>query len=337
MVVVDIPKRGVYKMSFRLEGFEYKKKNGDIFFNLLGVTEENVNGVSYQVNGFYTNIKINTFRGFGDSIGNLLRRALMGSNSFIEGIAPVAVYLNGLKSPFDDRNTFLEQPTFKIINNITNLNINANENINLNSFTLSVKKVGNVFAGDLLVPNDIEVINKDLFICSSAKEVDLKICLGRGFGFQASIEHVFEPKLSNGFFAIDSNFRKVLSCSLKVEEKTVSNRTFDEVFLRVHSSISIKEKIYDIFDKVKNLLTIDRNEKEDKKNEKFSVDSEIELFSIITDPNSRLILGSLGLKSLGDLDEDKLNVLKNQLTKIQFSKLYEAYIKLNSQEKEILL
>lgn len=172
-------------------------------------------------------------RGFGTTIGNALRRVLLSS---LQGAAVTAIKIEGVDHEFSTIAGVREDVTEIILNIKT---------IALRSFTtdkkrLSLKATGpcTVTAGDIQTSAEIEVINKDLVLCTLDKGAELNIDLfvetGHGY-VPANQNRPEEAPL--GLIPIDSLYSPIRKVSYKVEDSRVGQRTdFDKLLLTVETN-----------------------------------------------------------------------------------------------------
>ena len=118
--------------------------------------------------------------GFGHTIGNTLRRILLGG---IEGSAVVAVSIEGVNNAFSTL-TGVMQDVMRILLNVKMLVI-KNESGEAGVITIETRKAGDLYAKDLVVDSHLKIINEDLLIATLAEDGYLKMKLyvesGRGY------------------------------------------------------------------------------------------------------------------------------------------------------------
>src|SRR6266545_3321289 len=128
-------------------------------------------------------------RGFGTTVGNSLRRALLSS---IEGAAVTAVKIEGVEHATDVILN-LKQVPFKL---------HGNE-----SKTLRISKdsAGEVTAADIEADADVEVLDPSVHIATVSEggslRVEMRLKRGRGY---VSADRNFDEDLSLGYIPIDS-------------------------------------------------------------------------------------------------------------------------------------
>ncbi|MBN1164787.1 MAG: DNA-directed RNA polymerase subunit alpha [Candidatus Krumholzibacteriota bacterium] len=175
-------------------------------------------------------------RGFGNTIGNALRRTLLSS---IQGAAVTAVKIDNVLHEFSSIKGVKEDVT-EIVLNLKQLILvmHCDEPKFLN---LDVKKTGEVTAGDFTEIADIEILNKDLVIATCTENVKLKmeILIGHGRGYVAAEDHILED-YGIGLIPMDSNFSPISKVNYSVKHTRVGQRTdYDSLSLEVFTNGSV--------------------------------------------------------------------------------------------------
>ena len=151
-------------------------------------------------------------RGFGITLGNSLRRILLGS---MPGAAPVGIRINGVQHEFTAIPGIKEDVT-DIILNIKGLAVKANaEDRNFKQLcTINKYTAGVVTAADISHSDDIEILNPDLEICTLEEGVglEMEIYIGVGRGYVGASENKDENQ-GVGYIPVDSIFTPVIAAS----------------------------------------------------------------------------------------------------------------------------
>jgi DNA-directed RNA polymerase subunit alpha len=179
-------------------------------------------------------------RGYGVTLGNILRRVLLSS---IEGAAVTSVKIEGAPHEFSTVEGVLEDIP-EIILNIKNLV--------LRSYSRAPKKIyikaegeKEVKAKDIITDETIEVINPDLHIAtitSKKAKLEIEMEIGRGRGFVCAEVNKREG-MPIGVIPIDSIFTPVKRVVFKVENTRVGKRTdYDKLILEIFTNASIEPK-----------------------------------------------------------------------------------------------
>jgi len=175
-------------------------------------------------------------RGFGLTLGNAVRRTLLSS---IQGAAVTAVRITGVLHELSNINGVIDDVT-DIILNLKQLVVVMHTD-NPKFLTLKVKKQGVITAADIDEDPDIQIINKDLVICTTSEdvEVEMQILVGHGRGYQIAESHELD-EYDIGLVPVDANFSPVRKVAYAVENTRVGQRTdYDRLVLDVSTDGSI--------------------------------------------------------------------------------------------------
>jgi DNA-directed RNA polymerase subunit alpha len=179
-------------------------------------------------------------RGYGITLGNLLRRVLLSS---IEGAAVTTVRIEGVPHEFSTLKGVLEDIP-EIILNI--------KNIVVRSYSKAPKKIyikssgqKEVKASDIITDENVEIVNPDLHLAtltSKDAKLEIEMEVGRGRGYvPAEMNKREEQPL--GVIPIDSIFTPVKKVNFKVENTRVGKRTdYDRLILEIWTNGSIEPK-----------------------------------------------------------------------------------------------
>ena len=155
-------------------------------------------------------------RGFGITLGNCLRRTLLGS---MPGAAAVAIRIDGIQHEFSSIPGVTEDVT-DIVLNIKNLAVKTSVLDEDFTTTLYLKKkgAGEVFASDIEINDQVEILNPDLKICTLDDDANLnmEIIIGRGRGYVVAQKNKNDED-PIGFIAIDSIFTPIKAVNYQVE------------------------------------------------------------------------------------------------------------------------
>lgn len=159
-------------------------------------------------------------RGWGDTLGNSLRRVMLSS---LQGAAVTAVKIDGALHEYATLKGVSEDVT-DIILSLKKLRIKliADEPQTL---TLNLKGKGVVKASDIDYNANVEILNPNLEIATINEDADSKITLyvADGVGYRSSDENkVGDSEV--GFIAVDSIFSPVKKVNYSVERARVAQR-----------------------------------------------------------------------------------------------------------------
>ncbi len=175
-------------------------------------------------------------RGFGITLGNCLRRTLLGA---MPGAAAIAIKIDGVQHEFSSLPGVTEDVT-DIVLNIKNLAVKTSvldEDFTTSLF-LHKKGVGEVFASDIEPNDQVEILNPDIKICTLDEnaEINMEIIIGRGRGYVPAQKNKKE-EYPIGTIAIDSIFTPVKAVNYNVESTRVGQSIdFDKLTLDVHTN-----------------------------------------------------------------------------------------------------
>lgn len=174
-------------------------------------------------------------RGYAHTLGNALRRILLSSMS---GFAPTEVTIAGVLHEYSAHDGVQED----VVDILLNLKGVVFKLHGRESVVLSLKKEGegNVYASDIDLPHDVEVVNPDHVICrlASGGKIEMEIKVEKGRGYQpvaARIGH--DDSRSIGTIQLDASFSPVLRVSFSVESARVEQRTdLDRLVLDIETN-----------------------------------------------------------------------------------------------------
>ena len=175
--------------------------------------------------------------GYGNTLGNSLRRVLLSS---IEGAAIVAFRLEGATHEFTTVPGVKEDVVDIMLNlKSIRLKVHTDQPVELR---LEKKGAGVVTAGDIKTTADVEVINPEQVIATiddpkKSVLIDLVVEAGRGY---RTIEDSSESRLHSDMIALDAMFSPVLRVRYKVDSTRVGQETnLDKLLLTVDTDGSL--------------------------------------------------------------------------------------------------
>lgn len=176
-------------------------------------------------------------RGFGLTLGNVLRRTLLSS---IQGAAVTAVRIKGVLHELSNIPGVMEDVTDVVLNLKQLVVVMHNDEPKF--VKLKVTKQGPITAADIEPDADIEIVNKDLVLCTAteAVEVEMDILIGHGRGYVAGETHDLGD-YDIGLIPLDSNFSPIRKVAYTVENTRVGQRTdYDRLILEVVTNGSVR-------------------------------------------------------------------------------------------------
>lgn len=178
--------------------------------------------------------------GYGNTLGNSLRRVLLSS---VEGAAVVAFRIEGANHEFTTVPGVKEDVVDIMLNmKSIRLRVHSDESIELR---LEKKGSGPVTAGDIQSNADVEIVNPDQIICNiddpkASVVIDLVVEAGRGY---QTIEVSSANRIHSDMIAVDAIFSPVLRVRYKVEGTRVGRETnLDKLLLTVETDGSLSPR-----------------------------------------------------------------------------------------------
>lgn len=175
-------------------------------------------------------------RGYGTTLGNSLRRILLSS---LPGSAITDIQIEGVLHEFSTVPGVVEDVA-AIILNIKKLALKL---IDVSEKTLEIDVVGPavVTAGSITESSDVEILNKDLYICTVADGGHLKMKLsaktGRGY---VRSEYNKRDDMPIGVLPIDSIYTPVSRVNYQVENTRIGQRNiYDKLTLDIWTDGSV--------------------------------------------------------------------------------------------------
>lgn len=169
-------------------------------------------------------------RGFGTTIGNALRRALLSS---IEGAAITAVRIEGVAHEFSPIPGVVEDAT-DIILNLKQIPFKMSGE-GAKTVRLKVDEAGEVLSGSIETDADVEVLDRNLHVATVSEggklSIEMRLKVGRGY---VSADRNFDEDLPLGYIPIDSVHSPVRKVNYNVEAARLGQMTdYDKLTLEV--------------------------------------------------------------------------------------------------------
>lgn len=173
-------------------------------------------------------------RGFGDTLGNSLRRVLLSS---LDGAAVEAIHIEGVQHEFQALAGVREDVT-DIVLNVKGLVFKANGLGDEATATVDIDGPAVVTGEDFFVPAEFDLINPEHVIATLEDGVHftMSMRIGTGRGYVPG-ESNARPDDSIGIIHVDSLFSPVRRCTKLVEPCRVGQRTdYDSLVLEVETN-----------------------------------------------------------------------------------------------------
>jgi DNA-directed RNA polymerase subunit alpha len=263
------------------------------------------------------------YRGYGNTIGNALRRILLSS---IPGAAIKAVRIDGVLNEFSTIEGVVESVD-SIVLNIKELVIKA-ETTGEKRMSLTVKGPKVITGADIVTDSEIEIINPEQVICeiTTDREVSMEFITDTGEGFITS-EEIDKKDWPVDFIAVDAIYTPIRKVSYKVEDTMVGRMTdYDKLILDIETdgSINIRDAVsyaaelltlhfqafLDLGNKMENLRTAE--EEEEEVSETVASDQEIlgmKIDELDLTVRSFNCLKKAGIEAVGELARLNMNDL----------------------------
>jgi DNA-directed RNA polymerase subunit alpha len=176
-------------------------------------------------------------RGYGQTLGNSLRRVLLSS---LQGAGIVAIRVDGVDHEFGTINNVKEEVS-EIILNLKEVYVKLNQKEDV-ILVLEKSGEGPVKAGDVQDNAAVTVLNPDHIICniSSGGSIRVEIKVARGKGYVTATDNKEEFDLPVGWIYLDTLFSPIHRVNYTVANARVGKRTdFDKLTLEVWTNSGI--------------------------------------------------------------------------------------------------
>jgi DNA-directed RNA polymerase subunit alpha len=180
------------------------------------------------------------YAGYGNTLGNSLRRVLLSS---IEGAAIVAFRIEGATHEFTTVEG-VKEDVVDIMLNLKNVHLKVHTDAPI-ELRLEKKGAGTITAADIKTTADVEVVNPEQVIATiddpkKTIVIDLVVESGRGY---RTIEESSETRLHSDMIALDALFSPVLRVRYKVAGTRVGRETnLDKLDLSIETDGSISPR-----------------------------------------------------------------------------------------------
>ncbi len=160
-------------------------------------------------------------RGFGLTLGNALRRVLLSS---LQGAAVTAVQIEGVLHEFSSIPGVREDVT-DIVLNLKSIGLRMHSE-GPKRMALRAQGPGEVTAGMIETPHDIEIMNPDLVVCTldDAAHLSMELTVETGKGYVPATQSRAEDS-PIGLIPVDAVFSPVRKVAYKVENTRVGQVT----------------------------------------------------------------------------------------------------------------
>jgi DNA-directed RNA polymerase subunit alpha len=180
-------------------------------------------------------------RGFGHTVGNGLRRVLLSS---LEGAAVTHVKIASVQHEFSTIEGVVEDMT-EFVLNIKRLLVKVTTP-EPKRMVLKKRGKGPVTAGDFTETNEITVVNKDLYLCTIAKDgvdFECEVTVRRGRGYVTAEENADE-EMELGVVPVDSIFSPVTRVRYSTGATRVGKMTnYDKLVVEIWTNGTLSPEL----------------------------------------------------------------------------------------------
>jgi len=172
--------------------------------------------------------------GFGMTLGNALRRVLLGS---IEGSAVTSVIVEGVNNEFSSLPGVVED-VMQIMLNIKQIVIKNRDN-KPGSMKLSVAGQRIVTVADITCDDHLELVNKDLVLAhlSEGGKLEIEFFVEAGRGYQPAQWPLGKSLQSDNRIYLDAMFSPVVRVMFDVDKTRVGKDIdYDKLILHIHTN-----------------------------------------------------------------------------------------------------
>lgn len=175
-------------------------------------------------------------RGFGNTIGNSLRRVLLSS---LEGSAVTQIKIRGAQHEFTTIPGVLEDVT-DIVLNVKSLVV-KNHSDSTRVITVERNTAGEIRGSDIQTDADVEIINKDHVLATLTTDTPfmMEMVVENGRGYVPASEHS-QGDHEIGIIPVDAVYSPITRVRYEVEETRVGQKTnYDKLTLEIWTNGSV--------------------------------------------------------------------------------------------------
>ncbi|KIX85310.1 DNA-directed RNA polymerase subunit alpha [Vermiphilus pyriformis] len=171
--------------------------------------------------------------GFGITMGNALRRVLLGG---VEGAAVTSVIIKGVNNEFSALPGVVED-AMQLILNIKSIVV-RNKTGQAGTMRLQVKGPATVTVADIVPDSHLELINSDQVIghVAAAGELDIVFFVESGRGYQQAQWPVDKALQEDGRIYLDAMFSPIVKVTFEIEKTRVGKDIdYDKLTMMIHT------------------------------------------------------------------------------------------------------
>ncbi|MGE0659107.1 MAG: DNA-directed RNA polymerase subunit alpha [Reyranellaceae bacterium] len=172
-------------------------------------------------------------RGFGLTLGNALRRILMSS---LQGAAVTSIKIDGVLHEFSSIPGVREDVTDLVLN-VKSIAVRY-QGDRPQRLVLRTNGPGEVTAGMIETPNDVQIMNPDLVLCTldDGASLNIEMTVSTGKGYVPASENRPEDA-PIGLVPVDALYSPVRKVSYKVDNSRVGQKTdYDKLSLQLETN-----------------------------------------------------------------------------------------------------
>ena len=172
-------------------------------------------------------------RGFGLTLGNALRRILLSS---LQGAAVTSIKIDGVLHEFSSIPGVREDVTDLVLN-VKSIAVRY-QGDRPQRLVLRATGPGEVTAGMVEAPNDVQIMNPDLVLCTldDGASLNIEMTVSTGKGYVPASENRPEDAVI-GLVPVDALYSPVRKVSYKIDNSRVGQKTdYDKLSLTVETN-----------------------------------------------------------------------------------------------------
>lgn len=177
-------------------------------------------------------------RGFGHTIGTALRRVMLSS---MPGFAVTEAKISGIYHEFMAKDGVYDD-IMDILLKLNNIYFKVNDKDYV-ELSLSKKGPCEVYAGDFVLPNDVEIVNPNYLITTidSSGDLSIDIKVSKGKGYVPACDRLdFNKSDLSGWLKLDASFTPINRVSYEVDNIRLKNRgDLDKLIFNINTNGTI--------------------------------------------------------------------------------------------------
>ena len=205
---------------------------------MIEIEKARIDCVELRQDGMYGKFVIEPLeRGFGNTLGNALRRVLLSS---LPGVAVTSIKIEGIQHEFSTIPGVTEDVS-EIILNLKTLSAKLYSE-QAKTVMLDVKGPAEVKAKDIAADDELEFVDPDLHIATLNEDAHLQMTLtiDKGRGYVSADKNKY-PNMPIGVIPIDSIFTPIKKVNYTVTDTRVGQITdYDKLTLEVWTDGSVQ-------------------------------------------------------------------------------------------------